>query len=168
MKKLLLSFVFLLFFGSLFSTEWVQVTGQTNEASAIELVPSNSASSVLQFTLSGYYFKEVMTDRGVSMRILFDEGAPIMRAGAPDLPLMATSLVIPDRSQMEVVVLNAKFKEYQDVLITPSKGNLTRDIDQLFTNRVRLDCGGFIIIEEIILEESQKAAKWLSEKFVKL
>ncbi len=129
MKKLLLSFVFLLFIGSLFSTEWVQVSGQTNEASAIELVPSNSASSVLHFTLSGYYFKEVMTDRGASMRILFDEGAPIMRAGAPDLPLMATSLVIPDRSQMEVVVLNAKFKEYQDVLITPSKGNLTRDID---------------------------------------
>lgn len=30
-----------------------------------------------------------------------------------------------------------------------SKYNLVRDIDQLFTNRIRLNCGGFLIIEEM-------------------
>lgn len=30
-----------------------------------------------------------------------------------------------------------------------SKYNLVRDIDQLFTNRIRLSCGGFLIIEEM-------------------
>lgn len=30
-----------------------------------------------------------------------------------------------------------------------SKYNLVKDIDQLFTNRIRLNCGGFIIIEEM-------------------
>ncbi len=41
-----------------------------------------------------------------------------------------------------------KFHTDQDRTVW-SKYNLTRDIDQLFTNRVRLNCGGFIIIEEM-------------------
>ena len=54
---------------------------------------------------------------------------PSIILGAPDLPVFAGSVIVPDMSQMKVNVISSEYVEYNDVLIAPSKGNLTRDID---------------------------------------
>jgi cytochrome oxidase Cu insertion factor (SCO1/SenC/PrrC family) len=50
-------------------------------------------------------------------------------AGAPDLPKLTTSLVIPDNAEMEAVVVSSSYKDFPGMDIAPSKGVITRDID---------------------------------------
>jgi len=45
------------------------------------------------------------------------------------LSKITTSLIIPDNANMEVEIVEAEYKEYTNILIAPSKGNFTRDID---------------------------------------
>jgi hypothetical protein len=49
-----------------------------------------------------------------------------LEAGAPDLPQVCRSIVIPDNAEMAVSVLAAQFRDVQDVRVAPSKGNLLR------------------------------------------
>ena len=129
MKRIILSLVLLVSFFSVSAGSWVQVEGNQVESSQLNLVKSAQGSISLQYTLSGYYFTEVATEKGAAISIQFDEGAPILLKGAPQLPLMATSLIIPNQSKMQVNIVSSSYKEYKNILIAPSKGNLTRDID---------------------------------------
>jgi hypothetical protein len=129
MKKIVLIIVLLVSFGWANASDWVQVSGNQVEASHISLVKSAQNSTTLQYALSGYSFSEINTENGQAIQIECESGAPILRAGAPGLPLFSTSLIIPNRANMEVNIVSSSYKEYQDVLIVPSKGNLTRDID---------------------------------------
>ncbi|MDP2723700.1 MAG: C25 family cysteine peptidase [Bacteroidales bacterium] len=129
MKKIVLIIVLLVSFGWANASDWVQVSGNQVEASHISLVKSAQNSTTLQYALSGYSFSEINTEKGQAIQIECESGAPILRAGAPGLPLFSTSLIIPNRAYMEVNIVSSSYKEYRDVLIVPSKGNLTRDID---------------------------------------
>ncbi|MFQ6609258.1 MAG: C25 family cysteine peptidase, partial [Fidelibacterota bacterium] len=57
------------------------------------------------------------------------DGSYLLEAGAPDLQKLTTSLIIPNLDEMEVEVVSSEYREYSKVLVAPSKGNLTRDID---------------------------------------
>jgi len=61
-------------------------------------------------------------------RLRLPEGAVTLQAGAPELPLLAASVVIPDQGAM---VLRVVAEEHVDLPLRPlpSKGNLTRDVD---------------------------------------
>jgi len=129
MKKITLSLVLLVSFFWLTAGSWTQVDGNQVEASKLTLVQSSATATTLQYNLSGYYFENINTDRGEAIKIKLEEGAPILLAGAPDLPLMATSLIIPNKAKMKVNIVSSEYKEYRNILVAPSKGNLTRDID---------------------------------------
>ncbi len=53
----------------------------------------------------------------------------MMKADAPDLPKLATALIIPDQALMEFEILNSTFLDYPEVVIAPSKGNLSRQVN---------------------------------------
>jgi hypothetical protein len=50
-------------------------------------------------------------------------------AGAPELPHVARSIIIPDDGSVEVRVTDSSFDDLQNVAVAPSKGNLPRTID---------------------------------------
>jgi hypothetical protein len=81
----------------------------------------------LQFTLDGYSQASLTTSRGQATIPSFSNAARLLVAGAPDLPRISRSLIVS--TGMEVEVLSSSFYEVQNVLIAPSKGNLTRNID---------------------------------------
>lgn len=49
--------------------------------------------------------------------------------GAPDLPRIARSVLLPDRGATEVHVLSADFREIEGIDLVPARGPITRDID---------------------------------------
>ena len=65
-------------------------------------------------------------DYGVSIRV--PDGSQIMEKGAPDLPLVSTSIIV-DGSELGVRLVSSSYKDYSGYLVTPSKGPLTRDIN---------------------------------------
>ncbi|MFY8187748.1 MAG: C25 family peptidase propeptide domain-containing protein [Flavobacterium sp.] len=74
-------------------------------------------------------FKDVETQSGLQKTITASNLSAMMKADAPDLPKLATALIIPDQALMEFEILNSTFLDYPEVVIAPSKGNLSRQVN---------------------------------------
>ncbi len=129
MKKTLFSLFFLLLFVTGFSSEWTGITSGVPSPATTRLVSSGSGNSVVSFTIPGFYLHEVATPAGNAFTVNLGEGTPVMLAGAPDLPKLATSLVIPDRGQMAVRVIASAYTDFPGLMIAPSRGNISRQDD---------------------------------------
>lgn len=130
MKKILL-FTPLIFCGMsmAWSQGWVGIHSMNPSPAKTRLVESNVEQTVLHFQLDGFYLNEVETPKGAAHFVTIDDGTPILESGAPDLPKLTVSVIVPNLANMAVQVLESEYTEFHDVLIAPSKGNFTRDID---------------------------------------
>jgi hypothetical protein len=109
--------------------EWTAIRSTEPGPAVTELVFSTPETSIIRFSIDGFMSKSAQTPKGPAVVVGLKNAFPIMIAGAPDLPKMAGSVVVPDRGEMRVEVLEAAYREYDHVLIAPSRGNLTRNID---------------------------------------
>jgi len=62
------------------------------------------------------------------LRILLGDESNMLLKGMPDLPDVRRSILIPDTAKMDVRVISSTFKEFKNILIAPSKGDLPRTI----------------------------------------
>jgi len=129
MKKII--FLAVLLFASihLFSNSWISMSSSQPAPAKVELISSNVQQTVLKVSLDGFYFNKVQTPRGQAFIVSVDNATTLLIGSAPDLPKVATSIIIPDLAGMDVEVISSKFTEYSNIEIAPSKGNFTRDID---------------------------------------
>ena len=84
---------------------------------------------VIHFPLDGFLRSDVNTPTGPAVVISLEDATRILQKGAPDLPKMTASVIIPDLAAMQIEVLEAVYQDFANILVAPSKGNLTRDID---------------------------------------
>jgi hypothetical protein len=67
---------------------------------------------------------------GSSMYSVACDGCtPMLIKGAPDLPKLTQSYIIPDLAAMEVELVQSDYYELENIDLAPSKGNLYRDQD---------------------------------------
>ncbi|MEZ5083530.1 MAG: C25 family peptidase propeptide domain-containing protein [Bacteroidales bacterium] len=119
---------FLLTF-SVFADEWVSINSSAPTKAKISLISSDVSSSVIQTEINGFYLHEVETPQGNAVTIHLDESTPILQTACPDIPKLATSVIIPDLAAMEIKVVSKSYTDFENYHIAPSKGNFTRDID---------------------------------------
>ncbi|MCB2207004.1 MAG: T9SS type A sorting domain-containing protein [Bacteroidetes bacterium] len=129
MKKLFAIAIVIIAFLNVQASDWVNISSDEPAPANISLISSQITESSVHFTLSGFWKEVISTDQGDAWLISLENGVPSIQQGAPDLPIFAGSIVVPDMSNMKVQVLSSQYVEYNNVLIAPSKGNLTRDID---------------------------------------
>jgi PKD repeat protein len=129
MKKNILSLIFLAICTVGFSVNWVGIHSSIPVPAKTTLSFSNIDRSVVHFSIDGFSLKEVQTPRGAAYIINTGKSTPILTAGAPDLPKLTTSLIIPDMAEMGVKVVSSAFKDYENMEIAPSKGVIMRDVD---------------------------------------
>jgi len=129
MKKLLIVSILIWGYLSAFSQNWVGITGNTPEKAKVKLISSGIDNSVIKFSVAGYNSKNVNTGQQTALTLNVEGSTYILDAGAPDLPKMSASVIIPDKGAMKAEVVSSNYTEYVNVDIAPSKGNLTRDID---------------------------------------
>jgi hypothetical protein len=127
-RSLLFLFIVLFTFTGIFASDWVELTSDQPADAEITLISSSSNHSTVSFTLDGFFQDQVMTDEGIAWLITSKTAARMLTKGAPDLPVFAKSLIVPDKAKMTVKVINSEYIEFKDILVAPSKGNLTRDI----------------------------------------
>jgi hypothetical protein len=124
------SFVFLLFTFlnySGFSTNGTTIqTGIPGSGNPVEisLISSDIKTSTINCAVSSFVLDEVTTPSGTSSVVDVLQGIPLYEKGAPDLRRVSTSLVIPNRGNMEVKIISSTYKDYENVEIAPSKGVL--------------------------------------------
>jgi len=129
MRKLSVLIILIGFSVCSFAQNWVNINSSTPQSAKVVLTSGDISNSSFNVDIKGYFTQNVNTPQGQKTIISLNEATPILEAGAPDLPKLATSLIVPDNQNMEVVVTYSNFVEYQNIDIAPSKGNFTRDID---------------------------------------
>ena len=93
------------------------------------LVTDNGKQIVVNFHLDGFNVSCVNTPRGTQNIITVPGMASMLQAGAPDLPHYAIPSIIGDKAEMQVNIAKAKYTDYENVEIAPSKGNLSRQVN---------------------------------------
>ena len=129
MRRVFVSLVFIAWSFASIGNNWIEISSPVPSPAKIKMVSSTIDRSVVQFTLEGFNLREVQTQNGTSYTVEVTKSTPILEAGAPDLPKMTVSLVIPDQAGMNIRVISSAFRDYPNILIAPSKGVLSRDLN---------------------------------------
>lgn len=131
MRKL--NFLFFIFMPlMLVSNNWFFINKfEKKPYSKIEVIKNekNNKCISLKFEMSAYELKNVVIDGKIYKEVNAPNCGKILKEGAPELPLFAKSLIIPDEDEMELIIKNYEFIEIDNVLIVPSKGNLLRTVN---------------------------------------
>ncbi len=129
MKKLFLITLAVMASVVSFAQHWNGITSDTPAESTVTLISSDITSTEFMVTVPGYFSNTVITERGEA-RVLDIEGStPLLQAGAPAVPKVAVSIRIPDAAAMNYEIVSSEYTDYDNVLLAPSKGNLSRTID---------------------------------------
>jgi hypothetical protein len=129
MKNIYVLLFCLIFVIQSFAGDWTNIRSAEPKPAIKELVSSTTDISVIHFSLDGFSSTKVNTPLGEATVISLDKATPMLLQGAPDLPKITASVIIPDLAAMQVEITDAHFSDFENILIAPSKGNLTRDID---------------------------------------
>lgn len=122
------SFMFMSFAAS--SQEWQKLeTGKASTETYVNLLSSSGTTIEVAFDFNGYALQSVITSKGDASKILIPGCARMQEKGAPELPLISRSVVIPDDASMTLSVEKSEYIELDNLNIAPSKGVITRDKD---------------------------------------
>src|SRR4051812_40360178 len=95
----------------------------------IQSINPTPKSITIEFKPGEYQSRTVQMDGAEATIISVEKGTPLLKKGAPDLPKLASSFIIPDLGQMQLTVVSSSFYDVENVNIAPSKGNLYRNIN---------------------------------------
>jgi len=83
-------------------SQWTGINQNEPTPAEIQLINSDINNSVLNVSVNGFTKKAVSTKKGEAFVITVDEATSILELGAPDLPKVTASIIIPDKNKMEL------------------------------------------------------------------
>ena len=120
----ILIILFSLTFG--IASSWQGINTITASKSKIEVTSSNVETTNIQFNIDGFHLIPVDTPEGEMYLARLEDGASLLEMSAPDMHKFARSIIIPDDKKMALKVISSKYVDYENILIAPSKGNISR------------------------------------------
>ena len=124
-NKILPTIISLIMVNHLSASEWVDLGTSEPSEPSWEVNSLSTSNLEISLQLKGYVIEQIRDGKN---RISFPGGVPILERGAPNLPRMARSIIIPDLAHMELSIIETEFVDIDMSDIEPSKGNLTRDV----------------------------------------
>ncbi len=106
---------------------FVYQTTSAQRHSPFTLLFSSPQKVILRFQAEPVQFRKVWTPKGPAYTPHTPQGIPLLKKGAPHLPVYSVSLRVPAESRLAVKLLSARFHEIQNILIAPSPGKLYRN-----------------------------------------
>ena len=130
--------------------QWVNINSESASEPQINLLSSNSDNIQIEFELAGFYLKDVSVNNKNYNIVSMPQGAANLDYGMPDVSHFSRSVIIPDDGLMNIEVLESEYIEYRNILIAPSKGNLSRtvnpDLVNYFFNDIPIQRSCFSIV----------------------
>ena len=99
------------------------------DAVSVAVLDDTREHVVLHYTFDNYTQVPVSIDGEEFAQIQLGRESQILEAGAPDLPHVCRSIIIPGDAAVKVRVLDAQFYDVHGVAVAPSKGNLYRTVE---------------------------------------
>ncbi|MFC1732459.1 C25 family cysteine peptidase [candidate division KSB1 bacterium] len=135
MRRIIYTALACLLLNNIYGQEWISIIKQqtkqniSESPAQITLLSSDQNTSVIRFSFDRFQTIPVKMDRKKAIKLKLKEATPLLYKGAPDLLKITVSIIIPDLDDMQVKVISSNYKDFLNINIAPSKGNLTRDID---------------------------------------
>ncbi len=98
--------------------------------SPFSLISSSPSHVVVRFEGEDFHFVSQITSRGKTQSVVTINGIPNLGKGVPDLPQYATSLRLPFGTRMIVKVVSVSYHDRGNILITPSRGVIYRNVQR--------------------------------------
>lgn len=141
----------------------VPAFGRSDDAVGVTVDENTPQRIVIHYQVGDYTAMPVLVD-GVEYQHLTLPGESNLEiAGAPSLPRVCRSIIIPDDQEMAVNVISAKYYEVADVLVEPSKGIIYRNTnpaDVPYTFGEAYQTGAFYPAEVAALREPYIMRDW--------
>ncbi|MBK7174932.1 MAG: T9SS type A sorting domain-containing protein [Bacteroidales bacterium] len=129
MKNAFFLLLLVSFIGFANAGNWTPIRSQQPVDAKTELISSDVQNNLIHFQVDGFFLNPVKTPRGEAFTVSVGDASQLLMKDAPDLPKLTASLIIPDMALMEVEVVSSEYVEFNNLLIAPSKGNLSRTTD---------------------------------------
>jgi len=82
----------------------------------------------IHYSINDFSTKQIDVNGASFSQIILGDESHLKVKGAPDLPTISRSIIIPDDKQMKVRVVHTQYEEFDEVNLIPSKGIVYRDI----------------------------------------
>ncbi len=100
-----------------------------NQGAAVRILEDNPSRIVIRYKFGDFRRQSVRID-GESFTDIYLEGESNKKdKGAPALPDVSRSVIIPDDARMRVRVIDSSYYEIENIDIVPSKGYISRKIN---------------------------------------
>ena len=129
MKKVFLSFFVLCLALTSMAQEWTSITSSTPDTFKKVLVSSSEDQIQVRLQVPGFYTTAVTTPRGEAYVISMPKAVSTAEAGEPNVPMTGIPAIIGDHARMDIRVVNAQYKDFENIEVAPSKGDFPRTID---------------------------------------
>ncbi len=128
--KLLVSIsgVLALLFGSA-SARWLEVDASVGDGYAMEVVREDASEILVEFRLGRLQIEDVEAGGKNCVRVRVPGGVHVLERGAPEVPYVVGSVIVPDRGVVQTEVLEQEWEEIELGVLLPSKGNLPRSVN---------------------------------------
>lgn len=103
--------------------------GQKNSQNKIQLMESRSDAQIIKMEMSDYQIKTKKIKNLNHQYLSASNAVSVLSKGDPEILKMATSIIIPEGGNIEIEVLSSSFKEFDNISLLPSKGNLYRNVN---------------------------------------
>ncbi len=95
----------------------------------MQVLNADPAHTIIQFSLLDYHEASVDIEGIAHSDYMIPNESRHCEVGAPGLPRVCRSVVIPADQRMRVVVLDSAYTEHEHVRVAPSRGHFTQAID---------------------------------------
>lgn len=129
MKKIVLFTALLLGVSFSWAQSWIKIDSDKGINPNYEVLKSSEDEIIIDFSLNAYYLEKVQTPEGLAFVVNTPEGGRLFESGAPDLPLLSTSLIIEDNGSYSAELEYGDYIEIENINIAPSKGSLLRSVN---------------------------------------
>lgn len=129
MIKLLFTIALAITISSLWTQELTKINYDKDITHNISVIKSSLDELIVHFEINTYNLEKVQTPEGLAFIVNAPNGGRIYEKGAPDLPLLSTSLIIDDNGMYSAEIVQGDYIELEDINIAPSKGSLLRSVN---------------------------------------
>ena len=109
--------------------EWTSILSDQPETFRTQLVSSTEGSIKVNVQVPGFYTTNVTTPRGEAKIVSMPKAISTAQAGEPNVPMTGIPAIIGDRARMNVRIVFAQYRDFENIEVAPSKGDFSRQID---------------------------------------
>ena len=101
----------------------------SNSSVSVTVLEQNKEYVLIEYAINDFTITPIYYDNELYHKVELDDEPQLLIEGAPELPHINRSLIIPDLTSASVEVVNLNYDSYSDLNILPSKGNILRNVD---------------------------------------